>query len=301
MTSTILAIDDDPVNLDIITSYLEENKDYEVITAADGVEGWDILSKSHQDIKLILVDRMMPNMDGMELSKMVLDDSEMSNIPIIMQTAAAEKKQVEEGIKLGVYYYLTKPYEEDKLLALVKSAIDSYNIHENISKEIKNNKDISPLLEEDVLYCRTLTDVQELSPKIAKLFPDPERVIIGIVEILTNAIEHGNLNISYHNKTQFLNNNCWKQEVERRLSLQENLDKKVTITVSRSESELKLTVKDDGQGFEWKKYMDISPNRVTDNHGRGIALSKLMSFDKIEYKHPGNEVDCIINLNGERK
>lgn len=104
----ILAVDDEEFNLMIIKAYLEE-EGYDVILAADGLQGLEQLQK-HPDIAVIVLDRMMPNMDGMTMLAKVKADPVWNEIPVIMQTAAASSQQVLEGIQAGVYYYLTKPY-----------------------------------------------------------------------------------------------------------------------------------------------------------------------------------------------
>ena len=85
MTYKILAVDDEAFNLDIIGEYLEE-VGHEVIQAEDGSIAMNILAKN-SDIDLIVLDRMMPNMDGMEVLKKVKQHPELRTIPVIMQTA----------------------------------------------------------------------------------------------------------------------------------------------------------------------------------------------------------------------
>ncbi len=75
----------------------------------------------------------------------------------------------------------------------------------------------------------------------------------------------------------------------------ENKDKKVLVHFERSDDDITLTITDDGDGFDWQHYMEIDPDRATHSHGRGIALSKMMSFDSIEYRGTGNEVVCKFN------
>jgi hypothetical protein len=53
---------------------------------------------------------------------------------------------------------------------------------------------------------------------------------------------------------------------------------------------------DEGNGFDWRKYLELSPDRITDPHGRGIATSRMMSFDSLEYLGVGNEVRCTVKL-----
>jgi anti-sigma regulatory factor (Ser/Thr protein kinase) len=91
-------------------------------------------------------------------------------------------------------------------------------------------------------------------------------------------------------------NNTWLAEVQRRLSLPENKNKKVLVHYKRHPEKITLQIKDEGNGFDWHNYMEIQSDRVTHNHGRGIALAKMMSFDDIQYRGNGNELVCTVLL-----
>ena len=291
----ILVIDDDPNNVDIMEIYLEEGN-YKVFTASDGVEGWDQLQQHKSEIRTILLDRMMPNMNGMQFMEKLKADDSVNNIPVIMQTAAAEKQQVTEGITAGVYYYLTKPYNEGVMLSIVRAAISSYADYSSLRKEISEHKSKLHLIKESFFEVVTLDDAKYLSTFIANLYPDPDRVIMGLAELLINAIEHGNLGISYQEKTLLMMENIWEQEIQRRLVLAENQDKKVLVHFKKESTSIYLHIKDQGKGFDWLQYLEIDPDRATHNHGRGVALAKMISFDSLEYQGCGNEVVCTINL-----
>lgn len=292
---TLLAVDDEPNNLRALKLDLEDSG-YRVLTASDGVEAWDTLHKNSGIIKTILLDRMMPNMNGMEFMAKIKADRIVSGIPVIMQTAAAEKEQVVEGIKAGVYYYLTKPYDKDVMLSVVFAAVSDYANYSRLRNDIKKFTRKLNLVKEARFEARTLDDAQYLSTFLAQFFPTPENVVFGISELLTNAIEHGNLGISYEEKTDLNKTGSWHAEIERRLMLPENASKAALISYISEGGQIKLSIKDQGHGFNWLDYMEISPERAVHNHGRGIALSKMMSFDHMEYVGNGNEVICRVDL-----
>lgn len=133
-----------------------------------------------------------------------------------------------------------------------------------------------------------------MAPFIASYFPDPERVVMGISELLINAVEHGNLGISYDEKTHLNATGTWEEEVLKRQKHPQNINKKVKAIYNRSPDVVTLNIINEGAGFNWENYLEISPGRATDNHGRGIAMSRLMSFDHLEYRAPSNEVVCKI-------
>jgi CheY-like chemotaxis protein/anti-sigma regulatory factor (Ser/Thr protein kinase) len=295
MSETILAIDDEPRNLRLIERYLSDT-DYALLTAKDGVEGWDMLQRHADAVDVILLDRMMPNMDGMAFMQKIKAEPELCRIPVIMQTAAAEASQVAEGVRSGVYYYLTKPFEEDVLLSIVSAALQAYNEQRGIRAEVKKHKRILGLMRHSEFCFQTLQDARDVTAYIANFFPDPDRMVLGLSELLINAVEHGNLGITYDEKTELNAAGIWQQEVERRLSLPQNAEKYVRVQYQKRNGDIVLTVADDGPGFDWRGYLELDTERITHNHGRGIAMSRLVSFDSVEYQGNGNTVVCTVAL-----
>lgn len=125
MAKKILVIDDDEMNRKILIGILEEH-DFTVVQAEDGVEGMKRLQEN-PDVSVILLDRMMPNMNGMEFMDQFRRNPKWARIPVIMQTAANHPKHIVEGNRTGVYYYLTKPFEEEMVISLVRSALEDVN------------------------------------------------------------------------------------------------------------------------------------------------------------------------------
>ena len=122
----ILVVDDDTFNLDILTEHLSL-AGYDVIQAEDGDMALKMVH-NHPDIAAIVLDRMMPRIDGMEVLKIIKGNSRLHTIPVIMQTAMATPNQKLDGMRAGAYGYLTKPYEDDELVSIVKSALEVKNM-----------------------------------------------------------------------------------------------------------------------------------------------------------------------------
>lgn len=115
--SKILVIEDEKPISDIIKFNLEK-EGFEVITAFDGVEGLSLARSI--DVDLILLDIMLPGMDGFEVCKKV---REKSNVPIIMATAKAEEVDKVLGLEFGADDYITKPFSVRELTARIKANI----------------------------------------------------------------------------------------------------------------------------------------------------------------------------------
>lgn len=291
----VLAVDDEPYNLQILTDYLE-GAGYEVVTAENGLLALEKL-EANPDVDVILLDRMMPHMTGMDVFEKIKANVRLREIPVIMQTAAATSAQVLDGIEAGVYYYLTKPYGEQILLSVVKAALTYAQNKKEMKKEVLNHKPILGMMEQSRFRFRTQEEAQTLAYIIASCMPSPELTVYGVHELLINAIEHGNYGITYEEKTKLLLSGSWQEEMNRRAALPENINKFAHLSFQLEGDIITLHIKDEGAGFDWRKYMEVSPERVTNPNGRGIAIAKKMSFHSLEYLGNGNEVLCKIKLN----
>ena len=123
----ILIVDDAPSNLQILQLRLGRNG-YEIITASDGEKAIAAARQHHPD--LILLDVMMPKMDGIEVCRQLRADPSLPFIPIIMVTAKTDPRDVVAGLEAGGDEYLIKPVDQAALVARVKSMLRIKNLHD---------------------------------------------------------------------------------------------------------------------------------------------------------------------------
>ena len=117
---TILVIEDDPSVRTLLTKALT-GKDYKVETSEDGLEGLTRLESLRPD--LIIVDIMMPRLDGMTFVRAIKGHEHTKQLPVIFLTAKNDPKTMIQGINLGARFYVTKPFQIDELLAKVQKAL----------------------------------------------------------------------------------------------------------------------------------------------------------------------------------
>ena len=128
----ILVVDDNEVNRDILVTRLE-NHGYEMLQAADGEEAIAAAKKHLPD--LILLDVMMPKIDGIEVTRRLKADAELPFMPIILVTAKADSKDVVEGLTAGADEYLTKPVDQLAMVARVKSVLRIKELHDTVTAQ----------------------------------------------------------------------------------------------------------------------------------------------------------------------
>lgn len=113
MKKTIMVVDDNPDIITIVKTILE-GKGYQVLSAASGAQLLNLLESTKPD--LIILDIMMPEMDGLEVLSRLKALTETASIPVILLTAKVQYEDVLGGYKLGADYYITKPFTSTQLV-----------------------------------------------------------------------------------------------------------------------------------------------------------------------------------------
>lgn len=285
----LLIVDDEPMNLEILQEALTD-EGYETVSATNGEEALAALQAEPDRFHAVLLDRMMPGINGIEVLQRMKSNDRLKLIPVILQTARAGNDDVREGLQAGAFYYLCKPFDDQTMLAVVRTAVDDHLRFLSVRAQQTRTAQVVGLATSLAFEIRTPDEARDISGLLASALPNASGIGIGLMELLLNGIEHGNLGISYQDKGRLLAEDAWTSEIERRLALPENAGKRVRLKVERNSAEITFTIEDDGSGFDWTQYLDFCPSRAFDTHGRGIAMARLLSFASIEYRGRGNEV-----------
>jgi adenylate cyclase len=128
----ILIADDNEANLDILQTRLA-SQGYEIITAADGDEALDAARVHHPD--LILLDVMMPKLDGVEVCRLLKGDATLPFMPIILVTAKGDIRDIVVGLESGADEYITKPVDHATLMARVSSILRIKKLHDTVQEQ----------------------------------------------------------------------------------------------------------------------------------------------------------------------
>jgi len=131
---TILVVDDEQDLLDLIEYNLKQ-EGFDVLKAEDGVEGIE-MAREHSP-NLVLLDIMMPKMDGLEVVERMRDDKKLKKIPIIFLTARGDEKTEVQGLDKGGDDYITKPISTTKLISRIKAVLRRFEETEEMADKIE--------------------------------------------------------------------------------------------------------------------------------------------------------------------
>lgn len=153
---SVLIVDDDQINIELISNILNRIHKYNIVTASNGK---DALKKVKlNDFSLILLDIVMPDLDGFEVAVELKSHSKYKEIPIIFLTANTESQQIKKGFELGAKDYITKPFNMQELLARVDTHIALY----------KSNKQLKEQLDENMVLLEQYKNVVDESDIVSK-------------------------------------------------------------------------------------------------------------------------------------
>ena len=293
--ANLLVVDDDPVDTEIIREFLHTTP-YDADYAGDGASAWARLDAEPERFDAVILDRVMPQLSGIDLLGRLVADERFFALPVIMQTAADTPAQVAEGLAAGAWYYLAKPYSGDNLRQIVHAAVNERQ-HRLYLQRMEQELDHTwELLREGHFHFRTPEQARLLSARLGRFCAEHSAVTMGLSELMLNAVEHGNLGIGYAAKSELLASGQYHDEIEERLRAPEQRERWARVRFHRDNGEIHFRIQDCGAGFDWRGYLDFDPERMFDAHGRGIAMARQMAFIRLEYLGLGNCVEASARL-----
>jgi len=293
---TILVVDDTEIQLTLIEKHLSSlSHQCELEMVSGGKIAWERLSNNPEHYDLVLLDRNMPDLDGLEVLKLIRKHEILKKIPVILQTAQTEDEEILEGMQAGAYYYLTKPFTRALLTSIVETALRERLQQKALQEKLTDRDRSIKFVKKALIEFKTIEDAVLIAALVANTCPNPKDIVTGLAELLVNAVEHGNLGISYAEKTELRNNGKLEQEIARRLDDPEFKNRIVKLEITSSEKEIEFIITDEGNGFNWKPFLNFSPERMMDNHGRGIALANKLCFSRLKFQGKGNIVSAYVD------
>lgn len=285
----VLSIEDDASIQRLVVEVLDA-AGFECECAGDGEEGWQMLAANPGRYALALLDRQLPSLDGLQILQRIKQEPQARDMPVVFMTGLINERQIAEGIDAGAYYYVTKPFAPSLLISVVRAAVEDFVARRALRRELESAANAVSLLTRGAFRFRTLGQARALASLLANCCARPAQTVTGLWELLLNAVEHGNLGITYEEKSRLLERDGLRAEIERRLASPEFGTRHVEVDVIREGNETIFTIRDEGAGFNPSRYLEFDPERATHAHGRGIAMARGLSFKRVEYVGRGNVV-----------
>ncbi|HNW35211.1 MAG TPA: response regulator [Candidatus Ozemobacteraceae bacterium] len=285
----VLIADDEPMLRDIMRE-LVAMRGHEVLLAVDGKEAFEIFQKEKPD--LVISDIVMPRMDGLKFLSEIrqLDQDTL----VVMTTGLGKEEFTLEALRLRANDFIKKPIEPsvlfpllDKYAGIVESRTRltetlSFCTRRSSTMKIGNRMELIPMIAQRLIIetCEMIPHDQRLGLKIA------------LVELLANAIEHGNLNITCQEKQAAMEESLDGIDKlrEERLRKEEFAQRNVTIEFTMDQESCEWIITDEGLGFDFNTLPNpLDPENLTQPNGRGIFLARL-NFEQLEFIGKGNTV-----------
>jgi CheY-like chemotaxis protein len=185
---------------DLYRSYCIGRK-LNILEANNGRECLDLLEKHNGKVSAIVTPLLLDDMEGIELLKELNRKLEWNYIPTIVITSDINEKNLVESVNAGAFYYLERPFGEDVFASVLNKAIKDYTTYVFYLNKAHNVK-ISMLVTRGQFKFRTFKEGYEVADWLASLCHGLSRddIVVGFIELLINAVEHGNLEIGYDEK-----------------------------------------------------------------------------------------------------
>jgi len=186
LTGLILIVDDIPTNLDVISEALS-NAGYKVAIATSGERALQQVKRRLPD--MILLDVMMPGIDGFETCQRLKADPETCNIPIIFMTAMADVDSKIKGFNLGAVDYITKPFQEQEVLARVKINLQLRFLNQNLEQQVAQKTAALQAAQLQIIQREKLSALGNLVAGVAHEISNPVGFLAGNIQPALNYIK----------------------------------------------------------------------------------------------------------------
>jgi two-component system, cell cycle response regulator len=294
----LLVIDPCPETQARIAQHLQ-GRGFSVVAASDPISALATIDLATPDV--VITDLFLPDAAGLTLVKELKARHE--SCPVIVMAKDAPEPMIVQALRVGAADYLHKPIAEDELAYALQRARsllpgDLAELPGLCRSEYRLTIDSDPNHIPGIISwlikttASTLSSVQRLHLQGA------------LQELLFNAIEHGNLEISYQEKQEALRDGRYEQLLAMRLAKARLRDRRVTIEVfhDTSADNVMYRMTDEGKGFKWRSLLKRSQDvcESEDANGRGIFLARSF-FPALAYNERGNEVTITVALGSSKE
>lgn len=254
------------------------------------------MATTPQDVEAIVVQNALALNDMMAiLREGRADNSAFAKVRTLIQCRYLRVTEWQRLFDAGAHDILPMPGDPQTFDQSVLAARAGRHPRDAIRAFLSAHRSSVGRLVRGEFEIRTLDEAERLSTMLATHCPKPEQAAIGIWELLSNAIEHGNLGIDFETKAVLLQQGRFHQEVADRLDSPVYGLRMARVEFRRAGEEIRLRVIDQGSGFDYLAFIARGAEAGKPN-GRGIFLARNLCFDKLRYRGRGNIVEATIKM-----
>ncbi len=269
---------------------LAEQRGFEVVEAVDGEEGVDAAARCAPD--LILLDMHMPKLDGLPALSKIRENDPF--VPVVVVSSTTDPDTTDRALSLGAVNLIRKPFDRLE----IQFVLDG--IYKAIEEEA-GVRDVIDLVDRRTTHLSFASESGILSKVVAYLgrelqlgFPGYAipitEIKLALYEALANAYEHGNLEISFEEKTAvMLEPGGIANLVKSRLQDPQLAARRIHIKAEYDAGSATYRIRDEGKGFDHEGHVNRPPAATTALHGRGITLIRHY-MDDVSWNDSGNEI-----------
>ncbi|MFZ9001845.1 MAG: hypothetical protein ACO20H_11115 [Bacteriovoracaceae bacterium] len=310
ISQKILILDEGFFTEKLLISILNKD-DYEISTEPEVKVAIKNLKKIPSSYEAIFINTGCKEINYIEFKNKLKSDPELNGIPIIQIEKENNKVSIDTTASVisdisiinreimdkddPNIFHLTAPLNPSLVRPLLSTLKELNKEKRRIRSFFENKKAGIDLIEQIKLTIKKHDEANTIADYLALYCPHFENAYSGLKELLYNAIEHGNYDIGYDLKGSLLTEGNFEEEIQKRSKDAKYKKKQVDIVLEKRKEGIYIQITDEGEGFEFKKYLEVSPSRATHIHGRGISLCYKVYFDKIAYNEKGNQVTCFMS------
>ena len=284
----ILVVDDEKPIRKILNKLLVRGG-YRIVEAANGREGLELFRERRPDI--VITDIRMPEMGGLDLLMAIKKESPDACVAVM--TGYGSEEVAIQAIRSGACNYFKKPFNTAEFMYAigVLAELVGHRKGQKFDNTILTGETKTFLM--GSRFSQIYPVISELTRTLADYPFDVESVQIALLEMITNAIEHGNLEISLEEKQKALQEGTLKDLYRIRTASPECAGRKVEIHYEFTPARAAFTITDEGKGFVCASLPDPSdPRNIMEVSGRGIIMTRLL-MDETKYNDKGNAVTVV--------
>ncbi|MGE0408695.1 MAG: hypothetical protein AB7P23_05460 [Amphiplicatus sp.] len=222
-----------------------------------------------------------------------------ADLVLVLISGGADYAQISDALRKAAFMVLKAPMAKEMLDCVVDAAVNEAGRRLALAAEWRRMAGALKRIETGKFRFRTIEEADALSRLLAFAFPEPDRAARGLSELMHNAVEHGNLEIGFREKSRLLDDDMLGAEIARRLQDPRYQARVAEAVLARRDDGVYVVIKDAGAGFDWSEFVKFSPARAAHRNGRGIQVARLTCFDKLSFNETGNLVSVFTSASGD--